>query len=550
MHKMNIKILLVLALITLIGGFLRFYQLDKYPVQLNHDEISQIYDVASVVQTGKDIYGNFLPLAFPSTGEFKVGHYIYITILPYLIFGMREVSIRIPAAFFGTLIIPAVFLFVSQLTKNWRLALVSAAALAITPSEIFYSRKSFENIIGIFFLFLGLFFLLREFDKNKSKFSLFVTPLFLVLPLYLYTSYIIVVPFTIIAFAIVFWKRIKTLHKSFLVMLTLWVILLLPLVFITVTNQDIRFRAATVSIFQDVNLGNQLQHIEKNNSIVSAIYQLKVILEYSFTKYLKQFDPARFFGNGLDFTNQGMIGMGPLMFWQLPFFLLGIIYVLRFSFFVNNGKFLLVFFLLAMLPSGITFEQYSPHRSVLAFSVASIISAFGVYWFYQLINKYVKASFKVAIFSTLGILLIINLIYFIHMYSVNYPFEKSQNLHYPYKQVALFAWSQVKNFDQIIVDPIYGQSAPVRAVAVHYYLAYYGNYLPAKFQKDLKITKLGMSFDKFSVRELNWRSDQFLTNTLIIASPWSAPIDAIDKSKIIKRFDFYDGQPAFYAIKL
>src|SRR3989337_4536505 len=99
MHK--VKILLVLLAITIVGGFLRFYQLDKYSVQLNHDEISQLYDTASIVQTGRDIYGNFLPLAFPSIGEFKVGHYIYITVLSYLIFGMREGTIRIPAAFFG-----------------------------------------------------------------------------------------------------------------------------------------------------------------------------------------------------------------------------------------------------------------------------------------------------------------------------------------------------------------------------------------------------------------------------------------------------------------
>ena len=88
-QKSIIKILLLLLFITLTGGLLRFYQLDKYPVQLNHDEISQLYDTDSVAQTGKDIYGNFLPLAFPSTGEFKVGHYIYITVLPYFIFGAR-----------------------------------------------------------------------------------------------------------------------------------------------------------------------------------------------------------------------------------------------------------------------------------------------------------------------------------------------------------------------------------------------------------------------------------------------------------------------------
>lgn len=540
----------ILGLITLIGGFLRFYQLDKYPVQLNHDEISQLYDTASIVTTGKDIYGNFLPLAFPSTGEFKVGHYIYITVLPYLLFGMKEVTIRIPAAFFGTLIIPAVFLFVNQLTKNWKLALISSLMIAITPSEIFYSRKSFENIIGVFFLFFGLSLLLRALEGNKSKFYLFCTALFLALPMYIYTSHTIIVPFAIAAFALLFWRKILHLKKSFLFMLTVWIILILPLIFITLTNPSIRFRASTVSIFQDADLTNQLQNIGQNNLVFSGIYQVKTILEFSFTKYLKQFDPAYIFANGLDLTNQGMLGMGPLMLWQLPFVLLGIIYILRSHFFLNNGKFLLVLSFLAMLPSGFTYEEFSPHRSAWAFSIMSTISSFGIYWLFQVIQKIRNLWIRMGIFGIWGMLLLINFIFFIHIYTINTPYEKSQNMHYPYKDVALFAWSKYDEFDRIIVDPVYGQSAPVKAVAVHYYLAYYGSYLPSKFQQDLKIDKLGLSFDKFSVRAIDWSKDQLLKNTLIIASTWSIPIDNLDKNQIIKRFDFYDGQPAFYAIKL
>lgn len=550
MHRINMKILLVLLLITLVGGFLRFYQLDKYPVQLNHDEISQLYDTGSIAQTGKDIYGNFLPLAFPSTGEFKVGHYIYVSVIPYLIFGMKEVTIRIPAAFFGTLIIPAVFFFINQITRNWKLALVSSAIIAITPSEIFYSRKSFENIIAIFFLYSGLFLLFRELEKNKGKLGIFLASIFLALPMYLYTSHTIVVPFIIVMFAVLFWNKILLFRRKFRLMLIVWCILIVPLIYLTLTSPTLRFRAATVSIFQDVNLSHQLQNIEKNNLIILAVYQLKIISEYTITKYLRQFDPTRIFLNGLDLTNQDLIGMGPLMLLQLPFFLLGVVFILRTPYVMNNGKFLLVLLLLAMIPSGFTFEDFSPHRSVLAFSIMSIISSFGIFWLLQVIKNFFKAQTGTYIICILGLLLIFNLIYFIHMYTVNFPFEKSQNMHYPYKDVALFAWSQYDNFDHIIVDPVYGQSAPVRAVAVHYYLAFYGGYLPTKFQEGLKIEKTGISFDKFSVREINWNKDQLLKKTLIIASPWSIPAGSIDEDKIIKRFNFYDGQLAFYAIKL
>ena len=135
------------------------------------------------------------------------------------------------------------------------------------------------------------------------------------------------------------------------------------------------------------------------------------------------------------------------------------------------------------------------------------------------------------------------------MYTINFPYEKSQDLLYPYKNVSLFAWSQYSRFDHIIVDPIYGQSSPVRAVGVYYYLAYYGHYPPERFQKDLKIEKEGISFDKFTIRDINWDKDQNLKNTLIIASPWSVPIGSIGKDKILNTFTFYDKSTAFYGIR-
>jgi len=138
------KLTYTLLLLTVFGIFLRFYQLDKYPVHLNHDEVSQIYDAISIAQTGKDIYGNFLPTIFESVNDFKSPFYTYITSIFYLVFGPGEATVRLPAALFGSLIIPSVFIFVLKLLKNANIALASAFLTAIAPFEIFFSRKSFN----------------------------------------------------------------------------------------------------------------------------------------------------------------------------------------------------------------------------------------------------------------------------------------------------------------------------------------------------------------------------------------------------------------------
>lgn len=532
MRKIVSRKFILLVLIIVLAGFLRFFKLAEYPVQLNHDEVSQIYDTSSIVKTGKDIYGNFLPLAFPSTGEYKVGHYIYISTIPYLFFGDKEFTIRIPAAFFGTVTILAVFLFIFALTKNWDISLLSAIAIAVTPSEIFYSRKSFEGEIGLCLIFLGLFCLVNTLNNLKSNIWGYGTAVFLASAMYAYTAYTILVPLMVLMMAIIFKKQIKMEVKKYLLIFSVWFILIIPLIFMTLTDSNLRFRAASVFITQDINLGRQLE-LSQNSA--------KTYIDYIFTHFLNQFNPAYIFAKGLDLTNQDLIGMGPLYAVQLPLFLLGTIFIIRMRNFSNAKKILFGIVILSMVPSAFTFEPFSPHRSMPSFATLSIISAFGLYWLGRLSRW---------MLILMGGVLILNFIYFIQMYTVNFPYEKSQHMHYPFKEVALFAISQKENFDQIIIDPTYGQSAPVYGVATHYYLAYFGKYPPAQLHKDLKITDNEMSFDKFSIRKIDWSKDQNLKNTLIVASPWQLPIDIDNKNKVVKTFSFYDGKLAFYAIKL
>ncbi len=543
---------LLLLVIIFIGIFLRFYRLKDFPVQLNHDEITQLYDAISIAQTGKDIYGNFLPFIFPSVGDFKPPFYTYITSIFYIVFGSGEVTIRLPAVLFGLLMIPAVYFFTLKLLKNNRIALLAALLTSIAPFELFFSRKSFESGAGIFLMLLGFSYLLFYVEVKSKPKLLFLAAASFGIAIYTYFSHAIIIPLLLVVFGLIYRKSLIENFKQIRWPLTLLLCFILPILILTITNSDTRYRSQTVFITQDINLGKNIEYSKQKNSLLAFLTRNKAILDFSFNRYLEQFDVRYIFGNGLEFTNQGPLDMGPLFLIQLPFLILGGIYLVKLKAFNKEKKFILAWILVGMLPSGLTFETHSPHRSIMVFTMFDIISAVGLYMFLKIING-INSQYnfmKRFILSFLILVFIINIVYFTHMYFVNFPFEKSQSIHYPYKEVSLFAWSQYSKFAHIIVDPIYGQSAPVGAVGVHYYLAYYGQYLPSKFQNDLKIEQSGTSFDKFTIRQIDWRKDQFLKSTLIIASPWSIPIADIDKSKIIKIFHFYDGQPAFYAVKL
>ena len=528
------KNIFILLLIIALGGFLRLYRLADFPVQLNHDEISQLYDAISIAQTGKDIYGNFLPTIFPSVNDFKSPFYTYATTLTYFILGNHEWIIRIPGALFGILIIAASYLFILRLLRSSRLALLSSFVISVSPSEIFFSRKSFENIAGIFFMLIAFYFLLTYLKKEKKIRFLYLALTFTAAGMYTYFSHVVIIPLLLLIFILIFRKGFLPI-KKYIFAISFWVLLIIPLLLIIMLNPGSRYRSKTVFITQDPNLGQEISYGNK----------YKAIVDFTFNRYLDQFNPKYLFGQGLDLTNQGPVNMGLLYFLQLPFLILGIIYLIRLPDFVKEKKFIFFWVIVGMLPSGLTFEPHSPHRSVMIFTMLDMISAMGLYFFIKKFHEY-------RIISILLIAFLINFLFFLNMYFVNFPFEKSESIHYPFKQVAQFAWSQYSNFDQIIFDPVYGESAPVIGTGAHYYLAYYGNYPPASFQQEYKSgqKEREVIFDKFSIRKIDWRDDQDLKNVLIIGSSWSVPIESIDKSRVLKTFFFYDGKPAFYAIKL
>jgi len=142
MSLSKITVGITLLIIVFLGLFLRTYKIDQYPVQLNHDEITQLYDAISIVQTGNDIYGNHLPFIFKSINDYKPPYYTYATSLVYLLFGDHDFIIRLPGMVFGILAIPIVYFFTKVLFQNKLIALFAAFFTAIAPFEVFYSRKS------------------------------------------------------------------------------------------------------------------------------------------------------------------------------------------------------------------------------------------------------------------------------------------------------------------------------------------------------------------------------------------------------------------------
>ncbi|MDO8609647.1 MAG: hypothetical protein Q7R95_03800, partial [bacterium] len=115
---MNRYIFIIILILTILGGFLRFYGITKNPVSLSIDEVAFGYNAYSILKTGRDEYGKFLPLSFKSTGDYKNPVPIYSMVPSIAIFGLNEFGSRFPTALIATLSIPFFFFLFTEITGS------------------------------------------------------------------------------------------------------------------------------------------------------------------------------------------------------------------------------------------------------------------------------------------------------------------------------------------------------------------------------------------------------------------------------------------------
>ena len=116
------------------------------PPGLFYDEASNGYDAYCLLETGRNRLGTQWPLFFPTLETINEGLYRYLMVPSIAAFGLNEWAVRLPAAIAGALTTLLLFCAV-RMTVNQRLAVLSAAMLAISPWHILMSRIGFRAVL-------------------------------------------------------------------------------------------------------------------------------------------------------------------------------------------------------------------------------------------------------------------------------------------------------------------------------------------------------------------------------------------------------------------
>lgn len=443
--------------IVLFSFFLRLFKVDHSPHDLYVDEVAIGYNAYSVLTTGKDEHGIFLPLFFKSFGEYKLPVYIYLTAFSEFIWGKNAFAVRMPSVILGTVTIVIFILLLRLLTYSNRFSLLGGLLLAISPWHLQFSRAGFEANAALFFLVTGILLFLLATQKGSRR-LLFASISFFIFSLYSYYSALVVSSLLILFISWLYrYQLVEILRKRYSLFFCFCLfIFLLPFIIHILSSQGL-VRAKSETFLTEIK------------PKVDDFFQHPIpITAGSFARnYLSYFSLDFLFFSGDQIGRHSVREMGMNYIWQLPFFIIGIIEAIR-----NRKKADNLFFIwLLVVPLAASFTRPNPHalRSlplvipVILFTTRGICSS----WIRiktQAIWLKVLACFIIFYFS----------FHYLHIYYVHYPKKASPDWSGGYKEAIEYIIQNSFKYEKVAITEEMGLG--------YIFLYFYGPITPEMIQ--------------------------------------------------------------------
>lgn len=512
---------LVLVVVLALAAILRSWDLTANPPGLNWDEVSHAYNAYSLLNTGRDQWGEPVPFPnFRAYGDYPTVLNLYMTVPAVAILGPTDLAARLPHVVIGVLSCLLIYVAAYFWSKHKCLSLFSAFLYAVSPWTLFPSRAVFQSNWTVFLLTLGL---ALYFSRHKLL-SLWV----FLLSLLAYHNTRIFIPLILPAIILPLRKH----RKQFL-----FGILVFSLSVLLLISPQVRARNSWVGIIDSGAIAylEQSRNLSKLTPGLSRLIYNRPV--YFVTKlasnYFGYFSPEFLFFKGGTQYQFSVPGFGLLNPVLLPFFYLGIV------FFVKKRQYLLLtWLLLSPLPAAITRDPYAAIRSTTMIPAVILATVAGLIFVSRLLKRSWHTLFWVifmTIFSFSG---------YYSSYFRDYPKNYSRDWQYGYKQMVDFVRSRFDQYDRIIITKYYAEP--------HEYVLWYWPWQPLAYQQDRYLQTSFHSdwywVDRFSKFEFvnDWEMPDYVENisleekVLIISSP-ATPTLGRDIAKI----NFLDSRPAF-----
>lgn len=505
---MNIKFkMLTLALILLLGGFLRIYNLSYSPPSLNWDEAALGYNAYSILKTGKDEYGKFLPIFTRSFDDYKSAIPVYLIIPSIKLFGLNDFATGFPSAILGTISVLLIYLLARILSNDDRIAIFSSFVYAIEPWAVHLSRVNYESNEATFFLLLGFFLFLKS--KKFKKLLPFSILAFMFSMLTYHSNKIVIPVFMLILVAINF-RNFKKYPKSILRRSVLVLsIFIIPYIFLIFGGQVLA-RATTTSIFT-------LWQSELSPKLYYFIWDVV-------GRYYSYFSPMNLFIREPQEPITILAGNSVFHPFEFVPWVVGLVYLFRNY---KKQKELFALLLISPIPAILTWNWFQPGRTMSLFAVFSILVGVGIV---KIINYLPKYFSKIS-YALIIIFGLFNAFYLFDSINVYLPFRDYGSYQAGFRETVPVVMDLADNYDQVIIDT--PQAQP------YIFYLFYGQYEPKKYLSELDLNYTGTprkhyDFGKFKFRKINWNEDKKLKRTLLVGIDIYQTLNSEDQQNGLK----------------
>lgn len=443
----------IFILILLTAFFLRIVNISSNPPAMYGDELTMVLDVNSILRTGHDLTGKFLPLNFEMGGGRPVG-YGYFSIPFVAMFGTSELGIRALSVLSGVGIVFLIY-FLGKILISKKVGLFASAIMAVSPWDLSISRGGFETH---FALFLALLMVILFLYAKKKYWFYIVGALCFGLSINTYSTYKLTLPLFL---PFLYWfgdfkgELLDSKKRVYLFFTGVIFFLFALLLFSQALLNNSESRFLNQNILADEEIKKQITQsiieirgVLAQNDLFSRlttnrVWQYSILIGRS---YFNNFSVSFLFLDGDKDPLHNMAGMGSLYIVEIITIFLGIGYLSNKRYF-RQLILLIIWVLLGPLPTSFIKD---PHALRSSFMLPPLILFSGTGAFYLWNKRRLMISKILALVIVAGLL-----IQFIFM-SENL-FVTSQNKYdqfwaYPAKQASEIANQNKNKYDRIFLS--------------------------------------------------------------------------------------------------
>lgn len=279
------KYYIVVCFILILGFLVRLVDINKLPAGLNQDEASAGYDAYSVLKYGVDRNGQSVPIYFIAWGSGQSTLLSYLMIPFILIFGLSELTIRIPMAIIGCVSLILVYKLLKE--HNKKIAIIGLIFFAICPWHIMKSRWALDCNLFPDLVLIAVYIIIKAL-KNKKMYLYYIGIAVLSISTYSYATSYMFLPIFMILLTIHLLKNKYIKVKNAIISAIIALIIATPIIIFVIINTfdlnaikigpitiprlyENRYESST-TIFSGVVFENLINNIVRNFDILIHQY--------------------------------------------------------------------------------------------------------------------------------------------------------------------------------------------------------------------------------------------------------------------------------------